>query len=246
MTRFTETLRDINDRLDLPQPARSRVLLEIAADLDGLHRYYCDRGLSEEEARRRAVEQCDLSDEALAELTRVHLSPYRRFLDRLGAQARTRWERALLAVFLLIVAVMAGGLATSGDVFRVAGPPSWPALALTLAALALGLQKLYTAHLSQDHDLTRLRAGSGTLLVLAGLNLLTGVTAYSLVLYRIARHMAIDVNEGAPLVTQSLLSGSALLVICLLAAIVCSVLWFLVENQIGRIEEAEAALLLNG
>ncbi len=246
MNRFTETLQDINERLDLPQPARSRVLLEIAADLDGLHAHYLDRGLPEDEARRRAVEQCDLSDEALAELARVHLSAYRRFLDRLSAQARTRWERAVLAVLLVFVAVLAGRMAVGTGMFSAAGPAAWVAAGLTLIALGLGLHKLYSAHLEQDHDLVRLRAGTGTLLVLAGSNLVLGVYAYSLVLYRVARQMAFDLEETAPLVVQRLLSGSALVEMCLFAAILCAVLWFLVENKIGRIEEAEAALLLNG
>ena len=68
MTRFTDTLTKLNDRLDLPQPVRSRILLEIASNLEALYPHFRGDGLCEEAARRQAVEHCDLSDEARARM----------------------------------------------------------------------------------------------------------------------------------------------------------------------------------
>jgi hypothetical protein len=47
MTRFSDTLRALNERLDLPQPVRSRILLEIAGDLEDLEQHFLDSGLSQ-------------------------------------------------------------------------------------------------------------------------------------------------------------------------------------------------------
>ena len=40
MKQFTALLKSINERLDLPQPTKSRIILEIAADLDDLYQLY--------------------------------------------------------------------------------------------------------------------------------------------------------------------------------------------------------------
>ncbi|MCU0613080.1 MAG: hypothetical protein MUE60_14995, partial [Candidatus Eisenbacteria bacterium] len=85
MSAITDALRDAYQRLALPQPARTRVLLELSGDLEDMHRLYVDQGLSEEDAERRALESLDLSDAALAGLSAVHCQPLRRFLDRLSS-----------------------------------------------------------------------------------------------------------------------------------------------------------------
>ena len=44
MTRFAEVLEGVRERVDLPQPARTRFLLEIAADLEDLAARLADTG----------------------------------------------------------------------------------------------------------------------------------------------------------------------------------------------------------
>ena len=244
MSRFAETLNTINDRLDLLHPARSRVLLEIAADLEDLYRHFRDQGLSEAEAGRRAEEHCDLSDEALAQLAAVHGSPYRRFLDRLGAQAHSWWERAVLALLFLLMGASTARALGGSDLVRAAGPFVWPALACTSIAVVVGLVKLYAVYLRQDHRPSRLRRGLGALPALAAADIVIGVYGYSWTLYALLRAMAEDPVGALPRLTGSLLAGSATVVVCLLSALLCALLWYIVESRVARIEEAEASLLL--
>ena len=42
MSRFAASLREISGRLNLPQPARARVLTEIAGDLDDLYQAFLE------------------------------------------------------------------------------------------------------------------------------------------------------------------------------------------------------------
>ena len=105
MNEFGSVLRSLSDRLDLPQPARSRVLIEVAADLTDLEAVYIERGSTPEQAREQALERLDLSDEAIRELVRVHGSPLRRGLDRLGERGRRRWERMALGALLVFLLV---------------------------------------------------------------------------------------------------------------------------------------------
>jgi hypothetical protein len=244
MSEFTEILRSINDRLDLPQPARSRVLLEIAADLRDTYDYYRGQGLSQEEARRYAVENCDLSDEVLADLTRLHTSAWRRFMDRFSEQAQTRLERVLVILTLLFIAAIAGRLVVSVDVFSTARPWIWAALVLTVSAVSYACQKLFLAYVKQDHDPRRLRAGLPSLLVAAGADLLIGAYGNWSAMYQAARRTVDDVGGLWLYATEWLLESASLQLICLTAAIVIAILWYVIANKVSRVEQAEAAALI--
>ncbi len=90
MSRFAGELRETCERLSLPQPTRSRVLLEISADMEDLYHLNRERGLSESEAHTLAVENCDLSYDSLAALTEIHTGPARRILDTLPSEILSR------------------------------------------------------------------------------------------------------------------------------------------------------------
>ena len=55
MKQFTSLLKNLNSKIDLPQPKKSRMLLEIAADLNDMYNYYLAKGLTETEAVSRAI-----------------------------------------------------------------------------------------------------------------------------------------------------------------------------------------------
>jgi len=244
MTAIGEVLRRLERRLDLPQPTKSRLLLEIAADVRDLERHLTEGGMSADDARRRAIDEFDLSDDNIERLVGIHASPYRRFLDRLGAQARTRWERSLAAVTLVCAAVLVGGLASSAELFRVAGPSAWAAVGLGLVALAIGAHKAYLAFLRQDHDAVRLRRGLGAVLALAVIDALVGALGAWGSLYHLWRSASTDAGQMVPLLTAWLRSSSASLVVGLLTAIAVALVWFVLAGKIARIEQAEAEAML--
>jgi hypothetical protein len=108
----------------------------------------------------------------------------------------------------------------------------------------MSLRKFYAAHVKQDHDTRRLRAGLSAILVLAGVNLLIGLYGCWLALYGAARSAVADTGQTLILLTDWLLSSSAMLMVCFLTVVLIALMWFLIANKISRIEQAEAALLL--
>jgi hypothetical protein len=244
MSDFTETLRAINDRLVLPQPAKSRVLLEIAADLRDMYEYYRALGLSQQDARHRAIEHCDLSDEVLTELTRLHTSAWRRFMDRFSEQAQTRWERALMILTLVFMAAVAGRFAMMADVFAAAHAWVWACGVVTALAVLYACYKLYLAFVKQAHDSRRLRAGLSSLLVAAGTNLLIGAYGNCVAMYDTAQRAADDLERVWLYAAEWLLQGASLQMACLSAAVVIALFWYVITNKVSRIERAEAAALL--
>jgi hypothetical protein len=244
MTDFTDVLDPLSSRLPLPQPARSRVLLEIAADLEDAYRHYRDAGLPEPEARRRAMEAFELSDQALAELVQVHTSPFRKLLDRLSGQAQSRWERAVLIVVAASVAIIAVEMMLRETVIRDAGTLVWPALICGMSGLLLGLSKFYQLYIKQDHEIRSVRRGLDAIAALAGAQVLLGFLACWLYLYKYAELISSNVANTFNYLFEWLLSSAALLSVSISGGLFTAFIWFVLAQRAAGIEDAEAALLL--
>jgi hypothetical protein len=244
MNRFAEILRRTGERLDLPQPARSRVLLEIAADMEDLYALHRERGLDEETARRRAVDSFDLSDESLAALARVHCGPVRRLMDRLSAGARRWWEWALLAA-IFAAACQAGGWLTRSDrLVRDAGPFAWPVLLVAAAALVLAAAKFYQLFLKQDHHWRRLQRGLTPLLGLSVLLAFLGFSGSWFAVLGLAREAAGSSEPVLAFMLRWALQSAALLQLSLGLALLNALAWFGLAGKAGRVERHEAEMLL--
>ena len=244
MSRFTATLRGIHERLDLPEPDRSRIVLEIAADLEDLYEALREQGLGEEEAARRAEETLDLGEEALAELVQIHRSLISRLLGRISAQAQTRWERALLTVGVIFIASYTGRALVSADLLENATGFVWPVLGISLATLALAVFKAYDLYIKKDCDTRRLRAGIHPLLAGGLLSLLAGLVGTIYGAYRAAVHSAAEIERAVLLFVDWSLGSSALMIISLDVAIAAGIVWFVLMNRARSIEMEKAAWLL--
>jgi hypothetical protein len=243
MSRFSALLKQTNERLDLPQPTKSRILLEIASDLDDMYRLFIDQGMNERDAIRRVNEKFEVSDDALQELIQVHESPFRKFLGRFSEQAQTRWERVMLIVLILFVAGLSGQQILSGEFFRQASGFVWPAIGISFGIFILTIQNIYKLYIKKDHDIRTLRSGLPWLLVLGCVSLLTGFAGFSWEIYRAARAIATAGDTLLPIVQWGV-SSSAMVVVSLLVAISAVLIWFVLINKARAIEIAEVAWLL--
>lgn len=239
-------LRALADRLDLPQPARSRVLLEVAADLADLEAAYRARGLAPEEARARALERLDLSDRAVRDLVRVHGSPLRRALDRLGETGRRRGERLGLIALLAFLVLGTGALAPVPGLLADSGRGVWRVAAVAIPGLLLAAAKAYAIWGRDEHDPRRLRRGLDALLVLAGAAAAVGLGGWWLGLRElaVAAEAAPEAALGSGLAW--LVAGSATVVIGIQAAVLLGVLWLALAGKVARVEREEADLLTIG
>lgn len=241
MNRFRGILQKTSERIELPQPVKSRILLEIAADLGDIYDECIERGMTTEEAERRAIEMCDLSDEALNDLVRVHETPMRRFLGSLSDQARTRWERTLLVTLLVFIAVFSGREVLTTRLFSTANGFVWPVVAAAFYALIMTLVNIYRLYIKKDHDPRRLRSGPVGILAAGCVCLLIGFAGLSIEFYRTAQSIAADTAGALAFIVEWALSSSAMLMVALLAAIVAGIAWFILDNRARMIEAAETA-----
>jgi membrane protein YdbS with pleckstrin-like domain len=244
MSRFTGLLKRTAARLDLPQPTKSHVLLEMAADLEDLFAAYRERGLDEEEAARRVEEKFDASDDALNELVRLHRSAFRRGMDRFSEQAQTPWEKLMLVVILLFVAAMTGKLLVFTAFFREASVFVWPAAVIGVVAVVIFLVKAHQFYIKKDHAMRRLRTGLPSLLLMACAGLFNGVFGFFLGMQLSMARIATDIEQANDYFTRWLVGSSVTMILSLLVAILAAVFWFVLMNKVKRMELAEAALLL--
>jgi hypothetical protein len=244
MSRFTGLLKRTAARLDLPQPAKSHVLLEMAADLEDLFAAYRERGLDEEEAARRVEEKFDASDDALNELVRLHRTALRRGMDRLAEQAEAPWEKLMLVALLLFVMAVTGKLLFSPSFFKDASLFVWPGLLIGIVAVGIFLVKTHQLFIKKDHALRRLRTGLPSLLLLACAALFNGVFGFFLGMQLSMARVAADIEAANSYVARWLVGSSVTMILSLLVAILAALFWFVLINKVKRTELAEAALLL--
>jgi hypothetical protein len=246
MSPFRDVLNDLNRRLDLPQPIRGRILLEIAGDLDELYRHFLEQGREPEGARRETLARLDLSPQALQEMAGIHTGGLRRLLASLGSQRLSRLERAVFLLVLVVVGLYTGRLLLEGRLFLAAGPLVWPVAVGTAFGLLLAGVKFYQLGLKQDHRPAAVQRGLNLLLGLAVGDLVLGLAGFWFGL----RQAALQTVEEPGLYLLHLVSwlhgGAALLIVAFLGAVLVALLWFIISSRVARIEEAEVAYLLEG
>jgi len=237
---FGRVLRKAEAGLRVPEPQRSRMLLEMAADLDDLYHEYRGRGLGEEEARERAVRLLGASPQVLAELGRQHGSRVAGLLDRLAGAGGPRLERMLL--------VLTAGLAVAGGAVSVttsrvvAGSLwSWGLLALfgagawTIAARGIALfvrpEELGARPTERLRGLLGLAAASLT------------VSAFSaLVTLSTVLNALVHVSAPSGEIWGRMASAAGLAALGLTAALLLGGCWLLLRRRARAIEDAREAL----
>ena len=247
MSQFKDILVDLDARLMVKEPARSRVLLEVAADMEDLFQEFLQRGFEEADAERAVKDHFDLSEEVLRELVGVHDSPLQRSLETLSVQVRGRGSRLLMVLLALFFTVASGSLLFRAQLYRASSGLVWivmPILALGLVMAAGHARRLYR---SAGHDLSPAHSpGSLRLLGLASLILLVTAGGLWLEFYLSALRIRSAPEESLIHLVGWLHMASATLVISLSGALVLGFLWFFLEARVRHQEMALVAGLLEG
>lgn len=244
MTRFAPELRELADRLEVPQPMRARILLELHGDLEDLDEALRREGVPPDEARRRAVAMLVPDSEAVAELERCHRPLWLRLVDRFSDPVRHGVERVLLALCVSLLFVLGFVGLRDADLFADPAPLVVPLLGIGLATLAVGVWKLFQLYVRKNHGLPALRRGLG-FLPFAGLAaLVLSVGGAALDLYAVAGNLAAS-GGGAETLLGWLRRDTAMASLGLLIATLAGGLWLWVAAGVARIEQMDVDLMLN-
>ena len=171
MDPFKTLLMNINNKLELPQPTKSRIILEISADLNDAYHIFQSQGMSEKEAIGAAKQKFDLDKRSLNELVHVHQTSFRRWFDHLSTPAQTWWERVILICLLTFIIISGGVTIMKVPLVDQASPFVWIIFIFAIIASTVFLQKIYQIYIKKDHRLIIVKRGVPFLLFISGLSL---------------------------------------------------------------------------
>jgi len=244
--RFLPALRRLSAELPLPEPTRSRILLEMAGDLDALFEHYRSRGVDEDEAARRTEEKLLASPEALQHLIAVHTTPYQRLLSRAAGRLRWGFDLLLFAVGVVPMLALAVAVAVAQADTLGGAPLLWPLLLVAAAAAAISLAKAYQLFVRRERSTARLHSGVPTLVFLGVLGPVLGGLVFLLSLHDLALGLAMGTLAGPSqaVVAARVARDGTLLLLGLLLGFATALVWFVLVNRIATIEETDGAALL--
>ncbi|MFC1791173.1 hypothetical protein ACFL0I_01745 [Gemmatimonadota bacterium] len=244
MSEFAQVLSETSSRLTVPEGVRSRILLELAADMEGLHAAYLERGHSSEEAHRSVLDHFDLSDSALQELVRVHDTPLQGMLNGIAKQAASPWEKLVLGVLGLSVAYILWRLITQEGILAASGVFLWPVVAVFAVALLLGAVKLSRLLDPPLTSVPGLRSGVSLILGMAFGEVFLGVAGIWIELYRVALRIPQELENTLPFLLDWLEMASGTLSLTLGMAMATALLWHVVAGQVARVERLASEHIL--
>jgi hypothetical protein len=238
MPRLEEALRRAAASLDLPQPERTRILEEIAADLEELRAELVRRGVPEAEAEARAVELLAPSEVAVRALVDLHEPLYRTLARRFSPSLMRRSER--VGVLLVTVGAIAAAvlpMARSG-LPRDPSPFIIPIFALLAGVLALAARKAIQLWVVGAHEPARLRTGMRPLLATSALAVVCAVAGFVFELYRLMLGVEATPDRMGALFLRWILDTCVLVGSGLVTALVGGLCWFLLLQKVEAVERS--------
>lgn len=256
MNKFSDILREINNNLNLPQPNKSRIILEIAADMEGLYEHYIKSGMNEDEATEKVKEEYDFSSEALSQLAHVHESFMQKLLNRLPEQARTRWERLMVLALFLSIALSSSYIFVMTPFIRSASPLVWPVLGIGLYAIYLSLLNMIKLNNIKKVYIKKIRSDLSKIVFSGGLLIFISIWGY-LIEYYIRGPMIPSTNlfsllfmhgrilkNNIMLIANCFVKSSSIMIIGLFLLFTIIILLYTLTNKLQKIEYDEAMLYL--
>jgi len=244
MTEFTPSLRQISARLSVPEPIRSRILLEIASDMEDLLDHHLAEGMDRSVGVEEVLARFDLSGEALRELEEVHRSTVQRSLDGLLRQAATRWERGILAVLALFFALGLLRFLLTPDLVSHASPLVIALLGLVGLGLVQAVRLAFALFRRPGLPDGFRRKRLLLLPVLSGLLVAAGFAGVWVELYRRALLIREGPDAALVVLVHWVQTASATMVVALSGGLLLGLLWFFLESRASQVEAVAAAELL--
>jgi hypothetical protein len=241
MNRFAPALRRIARDLDLPRNARAAILLEMAADLEGIYQHHRRGGASEEEAIGRAEEMVLGSSDLVRRLARLHHRSWRGWSDSVGARLSGGPD-----LLMLVVGVAPMLLLAATVVVRALANPVSP-LVWVLIGVGLAIAALVVVESGRLLGGGRGQArGLPVLLVLSAVAPAVGMLALVFGLYSVSMALATGIPDHAAQIALIVRIGQSavLLLVGLLLGIAGFLSSFALLNRASALAAREVDILL--
>jgi len=242
MSRFTPLLQRMNERLNLPQPEKSRVLLEMAGDLDELYKLYLSRGYDESDAQRLAEEKIEASDETIELLIQLNDTFMRKLLRRLSELTQKRienfsWITLLVLIGLMCVMKIMNSKLVYDSVFI------WILSFLGVSLFGISFSKYYSLYIKKDHGIPSLHSGLSLIFFLGVLSILTGINGFFYELHIAFMNIAAETEKMQIYFPMAIKRSLSLIAVSFVIAVYAVLVWFIFTLKTLYIEQLEKNVL---
>ena len=245
MEKFESTLKIISKKIELPQPMKSKILLEISADLNDAYELYIEQGFNEKEALTEAENKFNLDENSINELIQIYNTGFYKWLNNISDRTRNKWERIALIVIILFSLFFIGKLIFTTHFFLKTSIFVLPVLAVSFLATIFILIKYYQIFIIKDHNIKRLRSNLPTILFFGGASLLAGLIGFFIDLFLTVSKIASDLKNTLIYFIDWLIRSSSYLMICFTLIIFLLVLLYIFYIKLTKIEFQATEHLMN-
>jgi len=255
MRKFSNLLKEINKKLNIPQPAKSRVILEIAADLEDTYNICIKSGMSEAESLEKLQEKFTLSDDAIKQLIEIHANPFRLWLDKIIGKNQSLWEKVMLFVVFLFLAGTTIHVVTTTPFFSRASVFIYPLIIILIFTIILWFIKFYQLYIKGEYNINKLRSAMPLFYVFTLFNIFIGLFGYFIEIYLSRAYnlflgplfilLIRNVEETLPQIIDVMIKNASLMLVFLVSIMFTAILWLSIMHKISIIEQAEASIMLD-
>lgn len=228
--------------LDVPYPAKARILEELASDAEALYGHYRRAGWGRAASLREVEARLGVSVNAAEELAELHRPIYDRLISRYARGRQARLESALLLLTVLVALGSYGGAMLRLRLLESGSILPWVVLVSGAGAWVMAFVKVFHVVIRGDARLARLRSGLGWILALAGISAAAAVTSGFVEMYQAAELAVASPGRAMEVIVPWLRQSADLLVAVLATAIGVGIVWFLLETRVSALERTERRL----
>lgn len=238
---FLPTLREVERELTVPLPERVRILQELEFDLEEFQERLVAEGLSERDAREKALDVLVPHGVALQALESVHEPIYVRVTRRLRGIQLEVLERRLLLLSVAMVLLAETVALFQADLLDDPSPFLLPLLVVGGVLFAATTAKTFQLLIKRDHAAPQ--SGLGAILGLSIVTLGIGLGGTIFDLYRLAAVLEREPALAETVAIGWLIRDAALLAVALILSLAGGLAWFLLKQWVVTLTSARADAL---
>jgi len=250
-----EILGDLNKRMNLPQPAKSQLLMELHCDMNDLVDERKNEGYSDEPIAAELRKRFDFSEQELRELEVIHSTVILRVFNKIPKLVK--FEKLFLTLVFLIIAAFSLNV-----FFKMGSISDYPKAAIPLIGFSFiiciyFIKKFYELYIKKEHNIRTIRFGVRQTFFFSFFTLVTGLLGFCYYLSQNAGYFVSllykmltvkPIVEEGNLILDGFVSSALNLAELGMITIVFSLFgfigWFLLESKVFMIESLELHKIL--
>lgn len=227
--------------LDVPHPAKARILEELVSDAESLYAHYRRLGHDEASATREVEARLGVREPAAAELALLHRPLYARMVERYAAGREMAVEISLLVMTAL--ALLGAGIVSMTRLNLLgASPLPWLVLIAGSGAWLTAVVSTFRILVRGDTRLDSMRRGLAAIPVLSFVAGSAAALSAVFDLYAVLPPAEAELGQVFRVLMPWVRDSATLLSAALATAAGTGIVWFLLQTRIAAAERAERAL----